>query len=180
VELVDHFADIAVHLAGAGLAQLVAAEAAGLDGDAADTRSAGGLDIPHAVADSQRATRIDGKLRHGAKEDVGVWLGAFDVIGGSLTVNRIIGIERLSQRNKFVVGRRGGKHHHQASSTDPPQSLGRSGKREDIAAEFLVPQRPPRARFGTVTTEELGEELISPHTGKPMDGVHRSPLSGLP
>jgi hypothetical protein len=51
VELGENFGDVPVDLEGAGFAELVLAEPAGLDGHAADTRGAGGLDVPDAVTD---------------------------------------------------------------------------------------------------------------------------------
>ena len=166
VELIDHFADVAVHLARAGFTQLVAAEATGLHADAADSSSPCCLHIPHAVTDSQGTTRIDGKPLHSAEEDFRVRLGAFDIIGGGLTVYGIVGVERVAQRDELIVGRRSGKHHDQASFVDLSQGFSGAGKGEDIAGEFLVAQRSPRLRLGAVMTDEFGDELISAHADR--------------
>ena len=54
-----------------------------------------------------------------------------------------------------------------------------SGKCEDFPGKSLLALGPLLGRFATGMTEELGEEPVSRHVDKPMDGVHRSPLPGL-
>jgi hypothetical protein len=48
-----------IDLEGASLAELVLAEPAGLDSEAADARGPGSLDVPDAVADGERMAGID-------------------------------------------------------------------------------------------------------------------------
>ena len=80
-------------MARTGLAEFMLAEASGLDRDAADTGGACGFDVPHAVADRESTTGIDGEPFHGGHKDVGIRLGALDVIGGGLTIDGVVGIE---------------------------------------------------------------------------------------
>ena len=169
----------AVDLAGACFAQLMSAEATGLDCDTADPRGACGIDIPHAVTDSQRTSRIDGEPLHGAQEDLGVGLGFLDIVGGGLTVNCIIGIERFPQSDQLAIGCRSGEHHHEPTLVDLSQCLSCPGECQHVSREHRDERGALLTGLGAVMTQELGEELFSPHTDESMDGIHGSPLPRL-
>jgi len=146
VELVDDLADISVDVPRAGFAQLVLAEATRLHGDTANASRSSGFDVPDAVSDSQGATGIDGKPLHGREEDFGIRLGAFDVVGGGLPIDSLVGVERLAKGGEFVVRSRSGENDHQALLVCSPEGLGRSGEGENIVTELLVAHRSSLSR----------------------------------
>jgi hypothetical protein len=178
--LVKELPDVSIDMSCAGLTEFVLAEPTRLDGETPDVRRTSGLNVPNTVADNERTSGIDVEATHGGHENFGVGFGTTDVISRSLTVDGVVGVERLAKDLELIIWSRRGEHNRQAQFMDLSERLGGAWKGPNVTRKLLVVLRARLDRSGAIVTKEPGDQLIPAHPYESVDGVHGRPLSGIP
>ena len=164
--------DVVVDRDRSGVAKLGCADAARENAHARHAGAFRGLDVPHGVTDEDRTRRSETGLVESCLHEVGIGLRRVDVVLARDLVDRVVGVDRLTQVLDLLGRCAGRQDDSQPRLLRRTKEVGSAWKRNELAQVGAVVVGV-RVRDGVVSVTEHGlDELIRALAHRAMQRRH--------